>query len=566
MRFHDESTDLNVDHDGSAPRAETVTRWFRAWGPIAVLLVSVLPLPALGAKLIEVRVGRHPGYTRVVLQTDAPIEYVLTRSPTGNLRIALEADASPRRLASKSDVLREVIVEKTGEGSLARLRLHRTDVAVKEMVLTNPPRIVLDLTPGVPQPQLAAAEAPVEEDPEAQATPAEAQPEAAPSEVAEPEPEPVKAEPTLAASTAAAAGGRLGDSKVEPTPESGSDVAEVPSSAPAIVADESVADESAADTVPQVVDGSSAESPEPSAAADGQAADSGEEAVADDETGDSAEEAVADAGDAAEEAEPPTEGVVTADSSKQGARLREMPAPPPARGSSPPEPPPAAAATNPGVFAFLPAPLDDPLVLGGIAGLLVLVAALVAVRRRGAARAEEDLESPFASPEPFAEPVESSSSTSFDVPASVANESSRDGDLPAVPGQEPGAESSEPFSQHAAGFEEGDSLFSGGADAEEEKDADARAFAPVPAVDLGAADAPPPGGDVMRAVEELERRMGQMETRLEEVMDAKERLERQVSAQTEELRVQRAAIARTQRVLRNVSRPEDEATEPAPKV
>lgn len=70
----------------------------------------------------------------------------------------------------------------------------------------------------------------------------------------------------------------------------------------------------------------------------------------------------------------------------------------------------------------------------------------------------------------------------------------------------------------------------------------------------------------MRAVEELERRMGQMETRLEEVVDAKERLERQVSAQTEELRVQRAAIARTQRVLRNVSRPEDEATEPAPKV
>ena len=59
-------------------------------------------------------------------------------------------------------------------------------------------------------------------------------------------------------------------------------------------------------------------------------------------------------------------------------------------------------------------------------------------------------------------------------------------------------------------------------------------------------------------VQELERRMAHFETRLEEVVDAKERLERQVSAQTEELRVQRAAIARTQRVLRGIARSEEE--------
>ena len=42
------------------------------------------------------------------------------------------------------------------------------------------------------------------------------------------------------------------------------------------------------------------------------------------------------------------------------------------------------------------------------------------------------------------------------------------------------------------------------------------------------------------------------------------RLERQVAAQSEELRVQRAAIARTQRALRTLSRGEEEkATEPA---
>ena len=60
-----------------------------------------------------------------------------------------------------------------------------------------------------------------------------------------------------------------------------------------------------------------------------------------------------------------------------------------------------------------------------------------------------------------------------------------------------------------------------------------------------------------------EQRMANLEARLDEVTEAKERLERQVDAQTEELRVQRAAIARTQRALRNLSRPEEEApTEP----
>ena len=47
-------------------------------------------------------------------------------------------------------------------------------------------------------------------------------------------------------------------------------------------------------------------------------------------------------------------------------------------------------------------------------------------------------------------------------------------------------------------------------------------------------------------------------------MPRRERVERQVVAQTEELRVQRAAIARTQRAVRNMSRSEDASpTEPA---
>jgi hypothetical protein len=70
--------------------------------------------------------------------------------------------------------------------------------------------------------------------------------------------------------------------------------------------------------------------------------------------------------------------------------------------------------------------------------------------------------------------------------------------------------------------------------------------------------------DIARIVQELERRVAHLETRLDESIDLRERLERQVAAQSEELRVQRAAIARTQRALRSLNRAEeDQATEPA---
>jgi len=80
----------------------------------------------------------------------------------------------------------------------------------------------------------------------------------------------------------------------------------------------------------------------------------------------------------------------------------------------------------------------------------------------------------------------------------------------------------------------------------------------------GVPGAMPPAGDIARIVTELEQRLNTVETRLDESVEACERLERQMAAQSEELRVQRAAIARTQRALRSLSRTDDEqATEPA---
>ena len=74
----------------------------------------------------------------------------------------------------------------------------------------------------------------------------------------------------------------------------------------------------------------------------------------------------------------------------------------------------------------------------------------------------------------------------------------------------------------------------------------------------------PGDGDVAGMLREFESRLVKLETQLDEANDARERLERQFTAQAEELRVQRAAIARTQRALRGMNRGEaEQATEPA---
>jgi hypothetical protein len=81
------------------------------------------------------------------------------------------------------------------------------------------------------------------------------------------------------------------------------------------------------------------------------------------------------------------------------------------------------------------------------------------------------------------------------------------------------------------------------------------------AAGLGAGSRP----ETLRVASDVENRIAELERRLDQLGEARERLERQVAAQTEELRVQRAAIARTQRVVRSMTKSEELATEPVPR-
>jgi hypothetical protein len=152
------------------------------------------------------------------------------------------------------------------------------------------------------------------------------------------------------------------------------------------------------------------------------------------------------------------------------------------------------------------------------------------------------------------------------APEAASAIAAEDEDLPAEPGQPLPPRSAAPAASGGVGVPP-----AGQSQPESQPESEPEPVAPEPAQEafpgLGAAAAPAAaaaeaGSD--RVLQEIERRLRHIETRIEEIADSRERTDRQLAAHTEELRVQRSAIARAQRVLRNLTRP-DEASEPAPK-
>jgi len=418
------------------PTAQRSSRVFCVLG-VAILLLAAFPGKA--ANLVDVRVGVHPEYTRVVLETDARAPCSIESSGSEELVLRLDASSGARVVTSKKSAHLVSISVMPIDVGVSEIRIAlRGPVETDKLVLSAPDRIVLDLrraegagampaTAGQPAPSIPL-----------------------PEPVAEVIPEPTAATPAPMPDAVA-------EAPLEPAPEAIEDAVTTPA-------------------LPEPDQGSML---------------------------------------AAEELEEP---------------VPVVPKPLIPRGDVPQQP-----AAGSGLLDALPEPFDQPLLLAGLVVALILVLALVVMRRRGAAK-DEQVATPFAAGEPF----------SVDEEPGVAHE---DGEaaLPASP----------------AGGSQESSLFDRPAEPAEPSSEQREAG---PAEDEGAAalslGQPAPGAD---SSPELERRLAQLEERLNEIGDTTDRLGRQIAAQTEELRVQRAAIARTQRVLRDLTRPADEATEPVPK-
>src|SRR5262245_40391585 len=492
---------------------------------ISLAALALVAGPTWSARVVQIRVGDHPTFTRVVFELDAKAGYQIERREVdGELELVVKLDAAskPRELSSKSPMIAGVEVEPSGDDSVARVRLRRSAPLVKEMILTNPPRIVLDLV--LPDDLAKAAAAPKKKKAPAPETAA------APGTTGTrttPEPRVVAQKDALNPSRSGAEPKKTGTGAApSETRPARKPAAPIPKATPP----------EAAVAEPKRVE-PPAPSPRPVAAPPAPAPGAGFETALQGERIVEPKPAPADEG--AEDAEAPPVEPARPETLPPVAKPPQALAPKPiAKAPATPAPTPA----EPGLS--LPFGLSlkgsDSWLAMGVAGAGVLIFAIMVARllRRN------------------------SRPTSLDALGMGRSQG------------EPG-EMSDPFATDAAarsgaGFgAAGDAFPPAGRglfDDESEK-GDMEMAAHLPIERERTRMSPPTAGadsDLGPLVRELERRLGQLESRLDQVNEARERLERQVTAQSEELRVQRAAIARTQRALRGMSRGgEEQATEPA---
>jgi len=526
-------------------RSEGGSERCRRWGPqlpaaligTAVLLLAALP--AWSARVVDVRVGKHAKFTRVVFELDAPTGYKLERSEpvpgVAEIVVKLRASAASGAVEPpRQPLVDDVVIDFDGRISVARIRLADSDLEYEKMILSQPPRIVLDVLAPEGTTLLPVAQA----EPEA--------PE--PAAIEEPEPEPVMAEatgPEPQTGRVDAAQAEVGEEEpeLEPVPTPQVEVVEV-------------------------------ETPDPGPTAAGEREPVGLAAAE-------------DASDAAMPSDP------TAPAPADSVPVVEVPTPEPARTARTTQPPASARSALP------PAPVPEPASGGGLfsvrnavlaaLGIVLLVAGGYVVARRRSGRVDDDeLADGFDDDNPFAglegeapaedagyeeEQPERAAGSATDSIFGEATGEAGEAQAGLFDAPDPDTERTRPVeipTQETIGFDDHDDD-----DADREKRESAEEATAMTMDTTSGFGADPdavtamPGGAadndaVMSLVRELESRISNLETRLEEAVDARERLERQVAAQTEELRVQRAAIARTQRAVRNLSQPvEDTPTEPA---
>jgi len=449
------------------------------------------------ARVVDVRLGVHADYTRIVFELTEPAGYAIGQAelptssgPVTELVVKLEATGA-FAFGRRKGLVESVRVKPEGAGGVARVRLTVARPRIADMVLTNPPRIVIDVSPA----GAAPAKAPQK---------AEAKPAPKPVVPPPPPPAPRAAEPPPILDSSPGAAPRPPADVPPPAPPRGFADAKPPPPPP----------RSGALRGPGLPP-PGAEEPSPSA----------------------------------EAGRPGDRDPLVAET--PGRR------PPPA---APPPRPPKRAPLGEEVIAE--AEIDEPSDSGGWSGYLVaaLIAVLFVAWRllRGRSRKDTGLEADAYPPLP---PVDGIG----DQPEPVV-EAGPDTDLPAEPSvgaadvQPPPSASSEsgPDTGFAVPAPEPGPAGSGGP---QQMPLGAAAVAAGAAAAAATDEKPEPAS---RDTAEMERRLRHLETRLEEMADARERAERQLAAHTEELRVQRSAIARAQRVLRTLARP-DEPSEPVPR-
>ena len=127
----------------------------------AALALFWCATPVFAAQVKKVRVGTHEKFTRVVFELDESTGYRIERvggDANPALVVTLDANTTAHALRSGGDI-RTVKVD-AGANAVARIALRKPGLRLQEMILANPPRIVLDVMKPEPPPAPVAKATP----------------------------------------------------------------------------------------------------------------------------------------------------------------------------------------------------------------------------------------------------------------------------------------------------------------------------------------------------------------------------------------------------------------------
>jgi hypothetical protein len=174
-------------------------------------LALLLAAPARGARLVAVRVAQHPGFARVVFESDAPAAFDV-EPPHGDepVRVRLDASCTARSVTARGAPGLNVRLEPVPDGGCLALVRAPGPLRIEAQVLDHPPRVVLDFAPthdtqpapaatpvpqAAPEPSAAQPSEPSPSPPE-QAPPAQPETPSVAAPAPAPEPTPVAPEPS----------------------------------------------------------------------------------------------------------------------------------------------------------------------------------------------------------------------------------------------------------------------------------------------------------------------------------------------------------------------------------
>ena len=101
------------------------------------------------AGISKIRIGKHPDFTRVVLELTGSYEWTIEQPPGGPVRILIPGagvDASIRRFEFSSGVIRSVQTTRRANGVEVILVCQPAGVKLRTQTLTEPERLVVDVS------------------------------------------------------------------------------------------------------------------------------------------------------------------------------------------------------------------------------------------------------------------------------------------------------------------------------------------------------------------------------------------------------------------------------------